>query len=86
MQKPANVLHLIALFTALLPFTPPLHAGPVLDELVTPMKLDQRSADPAPNQWRDVQPNKPLGQTFTTSAHSRRLCRIAISVPGWHES
>jgi heparan-sulfate lyase len=86
MRRPSNVVHLIVCFAAILPFTPVLHAGPALDEIVAPMKLDQRSADPFPNQWRDVQPDKPLGQTFITSPSARRLCRIAVSVPGRHES
>ena len=86
MRRPSNVIYISLFFATLQPFIVSLHAGPVLDEIVTPMRLDQRTADPARDQWRDVQLGKPLGQTFITAPNARRLCRIAISIHGDHES
>jgi hypothetical protein len=61
-------------------------AGPVLDELVAPMRLDQRSGDPSLQTPRDVTRDRPLGQTFVTGPRTRQLCRIAICHAWWNKS
>ncbi len=62
-------------------------AGPKLDELVTPMRLDQRSGDAnLRSHTVSVAPGKPVGQTFVTGTDASRLCRVAIGAIWWNGS
>ncbi|KPJ62794.1 hypothetical protein AMK68_04490 [candidate division KD3-62 bacterium DG_56] len=60
-------------------------AGPVLDDIMNPMKLDAHTARPNMDRWRTIEPGRPLGQTFTTGDDLYRIDRICVSVAYWND-
>ncbi|MDH7602145.1 MAG: alginate lyase family protein [Armatimonadota bacterium] len=59
--------------------------GPVLDDILNTMFVDQ-SLVPSGDDYATVTPDKPLGQTFVTGDKTVRICRIALKVAYEHES
>ena len=54
-------------------------AGPVLDDILNAMQLDQ-SLQKSGDDIKDVTREGPLGQTFVTGENVERVCRIAVRV------
>jgi hypothetical protein len=78
-------MRLLLLLIATAVLTGTVKAGPVLDDILNTMYIDQslvRSGDDYITVTRD----KPLGQTFVTGERTVRICRIALNVDYNHES
>jgi hypothetical protein len=63
----------------------PAAAGPVLDDILNTMFIDQ-SLSRSGDDFLTVEPDRPLGQTFVTGEQTVLVCRIALRVAYWHES
>lgn len=60
-------------------------AGPILDEIVNCMKLDQEAPGSHKNSFDTVSQASPVGQTFATGPRTRKISRIAIGVAYWSD-
>ena len=75
----------ICILAALIALAGCAYAGPVLDDILNSMYIDQslaRSGD----DYLTIAPDKPLGQTFVTGDQTVLICRIALRVAYRHES
>lgn len=83
MRKPYITLMIMAILAII---TTGVHAGPLLDRLLNPMKEDLSNGGFDLHHYKTVTTTNPIGQTFTTAPDTVEISRIAVAVCGWHES
>lgn len=60
-------------------------AGPVLDDILNAMQIDQRAPARTGDDYTIITRDKPVGQSFTNGDKVNRICRVAVYIAYWHE-
>lgn len=61
-------------------------AGPVLDEILNCLHLDQQTSPRDENRFCTVEPGIPIGQTFVVGEEVEEIFRIALWQAFWHDT